>query len=73
MKTTFILYITVLLTTFMLYGCATCKPDESVSMLPFGRNMVVKGFDTDCDSDIDYWQYFTYEGKPVGSRIYTIK
>ena len=66
------IFIVILIT--LLYGC--CNPNKPVAMIYHtfktyedGFN-IVKGYDCDCDSDIDYWQH--YDGdEPFGPKIYT--
>lgn len=55
----------------LIQGCC-CDPDKPVAEINHinAISLDVKGFDCDCDSDIDYWLHYK-DGKPFGSRFYT--
>lgn len=62
----------LLLLVLVLAHACTCTPDKPVATIqPFFNTpgMVVKGFDEDCDKDIDYWQHYL-NGRKVGRRSY---
>ena len=54
----------------LLSGC--CNPEKPVVEIDHrsSTSLDVKGFDCDCDSDIDYWLHYK-DGKPFGSKFYT--
>jgi len=60
-----------LLLIILLTGC--CTPERPVATIkPYlqNENIDIKGYDCNCDSDIDYWQY--YDGDtPIGDKLYT--
>lgn len=55
----------------LLSGCATCIPKKSnVQIKPFvTSDIILKGYDTDCDGNLDYWQHY-FHGKKFGKRIW---
>jgi hypothetical protein len=63
-----ILYMFIILTLFL--GC--CNPNKPVIEIDHRTptSLDVKGFDCDCDGDIDYWLHYK-DGKPFGSKFYT--
>lgn len=63
-------HVLIILLIFFILGCC-CDPERPVAEINHNTSLLdVKGFDCDCDSDIDYWQH--YDGdEPFGSRIYT--
>lgn len=72
-----IILITTLLVVYILtQGC--CDPNKPVAMIyhkfkSYDSNsfIIVKGFDCDCDSDIDYWQHYDRDTDPFGPKMYT--
>ena len=63
--------ILILMLIILLMGC--CNPDKVVvSIKPFyqSQNIDLKGYDCDCDAEIDYWQHYRNDVE-FGSRIYT--
>ena len=60
----FIIYI-------LIQGC--CDPNkEVVTIKPFymSQNIDLKGYDCNCDADIDYWQHYRNDVE-FGNKIYT--
>ena len=55
----------------ILVGC--CNPERPVAIIKpylYNENIDLKGYDCNCDNDIDYWQY--YDGDtPIGDKLYT--
>lgn len=63
--------LSIIVITFILINC--CNPEKpKITIKPFymSQNIDLKGFDTNCDGDIDYWQHYR-NGKEFGSKIYT--
>jgi hypothetical protein len=75
-----IFVIAVLLSLVLLFsGCSTkvngrylnCDPEKAVvSYHPFrsNPNIILKGYDENCDHKIDYWQHYD-RGEPFGRQI----
>jgi len=60
----------ILLSLVLLNGC--CDPNKPrIIIKPFhmSQNIDLKGFDTNCDGDIDYWQHYKND-REIGSKIY---
>lgn len=62
---------------FTIVSCTktipVCNPDKPVlTAYPFGvlSELHIKGFDVDCDGDIDYWQHYNSFGYKVGKQIW---
>lgn len=56
---------------FFIVSC--CNPDKPVvTAYPLGiySELHVKGFDENCDGDIDYWQHYNSFGEKVGKPIW---
>lgn len=61
----------IVIAYIVIYGC--CDPNKPViTIKPFHRNLSIdlKGFDTNCDGDINYWQHYKND-REIGSKIYT--
>ena len=57
--------------SLFLSGC-TCDPTKpKVQFRPFVNQpeIVLKGYDGDCDGTLDYWQHYKY-GKPFSTKIW---
>ena len=55
---------------YLFIGC--CDPNKPRAfMRPFPNQpeIVVKAYDENCDSRLDYWQHYKH-GQPFGNRIY---
>ena len=69
-----ILILTFFIAPFIILGCCTpekaAKPVVHMRMFP-NSELTVKGFDTDCDGDIDYWQHYNSFANKVGRPIWT--
>ena len=75
-----IFVIAVLLSLVLLCGCSNtkingrylnCNPGSPVVQYhPFAsnKNIVLKGYDENCDHKIDYWQHYD-RGEPFGRKI----
>lgn len=65
------LYLFLIITPFIILSCS-CTPETPVAelrMTPHSE-LTVKGFDLDCDGDIDYWQHYNSFGREVGRKIW---
>jgi hypothetical protein len=57
---------------FLIVSC--CNPDKpAVIVHPFksyDAELHLRGFDTDCDGKINYWQHYDSFENPVGRKIW---
>lgn len=59
----------------IIVSCANipdCNDKLVLTAYPFGHlsELHIKGFDVDCDGDIDYWQHYNSFGDKVGKQIW---
>ncbi len=61
----------------LLFGCThrpygkalNCDPNIPVTTIQlYNSDVVVKGYDENCDTLLDYWQHYE-NGHPVGNKI----
>jgi hypothetical protein len=61
---------------FIIVSCtkniSDCNDKLVLTAYPFGHlsELYVKGFDNDCDGEIDYWQHYNSFGDKVGKPIW---
>lgn len=61
---------------FLIVSC--CNPDKPIVTAPMCSGwelhspglLSIKGFDENCDGDIDYWQHYNSFGEKVGKPIW---
>jgi hypothetical protein len=65
----YIVAIFVVMVVGFLYGCCDPnKPKAYMRTFPNQPEIILKGFDDDCDGDLDYWQHYKH-GVPFGRPI----
>lgn len=64
--------ILIIFLWFVVIAC--CNPDKPAAIVhPFksyDAEIHLRGFDTDCDGKINYWQHYDSFGNPVGRKIW---
>lgn len=77
---TIIVILVLICLGYLFFGCSStkvngrymkCNPKRPVAIIhpfPSQPEIILKGYDEDCDGRIDYWQHFKH-GKPFARRI----